>query len=171
MSRYRLGVVANSSHAPSSPSLMEKYSAYRASCFFQVHRLLNLYSTSYTGCRNWNPAFPDSGGACFNQRIRWCSSPTVQGRAEHSAGRFGSRHSLALRCDSARDLPIICASFLRNSLSLQGCTKDTFARLQYPVPPLYRAAAGIFTTILARLALLFMGFYWIPVALTPRKRG
>lgn len=171
MSRCRLGVVANSSHAPSSPSLMEKYSAYRASCYFQVHRLLNLWHNFYKGCGNWNPAFPDSGGACFNQRSRWCSSPAAQGRAEHSTGRFSPRHSLAIHRNRARDLPIICASSLQNSPTVQGYTEHTFARLQYPVPPLYRAAAGLFMTILARLALLFIGFYWIPVALTPRKRG
>ncbi|KAF8308797.1 hypothetical protein DL93DRAFT_2086438, partial [Clavulina sp. PMI_390] len=43
--------------------------------------------------------------------------------------------------------------------------------LFYPIAPLHRILSSIFTAIIARLSLLFMGFYWISVTMTPRKRG
>ncbi|KAF8341635.1 uncharacterized protein EI90DRAFT_2965978 [Cantharellus anzutake] len=40
-----------------------------------------------------------------------------------------------------------------------------------PVPPLYRFVSGVLTSLLTRLALFIIGFYWIPVTVTSRKRG
>ncbi|KAM5534318.1 hypothetical protein V8D89_012046 [Ganoderma adspersum] len=41
----------------------------------------------------------------------------------------------------------------------------------YPIRPLHRAITRLFTAMLSRLALLFVGLYWIPVEVVARKRG
>ena len=53
--------------------------------------------------------------------------------------------------------------------SLARDAKET--RYQFPIPPLHRVVTGLFTAILARLALLLVGLYWIPVDVVARKRG
>ena len=44
-------------------------------------------------------------------------------------------------------------------------------RYQYPIRPLHRAVTRLLTAVLSRLALLFVGLYWIPVEVVARKRG
>lgn len=42
---------------------------------------------------------------------------------------------------------------------------------QAPIPPLKRAFAYIFTAIIARLVLLILGLWWIPVEIVHRKKS
>lgn len=42
---------------------------------------------------------------------------------------------------------------------------------QIPVPPLRRAVSHLFTAIVARVALLLLGFFWISVEQVTRKKG
>jgi hypothetical protein len=42
---------------------------------------------------------------------------------------------------------------------------------QYPIAPLHRFISWVFTATLARLALLILGLWWIPVTYVTRKRG
>ncbi|TFY83827.1 hypothetical protein EWM64_g190 [Hericium alpestre] len=49
--------------------------------------------------------------------------------------------------------------------------RDPGTGIQYPIPPLYRIVTHLFTAILSRSALLFLGLWWIPVESVTRKRG
>ena len=113
-----------------------------------------------------HPAFPQAGPSfglrtlCNNPISHWVPS----WRRENDIARRACFGLSLARPGSMSDSREWSAR-----LSVARDAKET--RYQFPIPPLHRVVTGLFTAVLARLALLLVGLYWIPVDVVARKRG